>query len=674
VDLEEGLSKEWILGNGLGGYSSSTIIGCNTRKYHGLLVAALEPPVNRRVLLSKLEEEVEVDGRVYELSTNEYPGAVHPQGYRHVSSFKLDPFPTTVHTLGEMRVSKKVFTLHRHNAVVITYSFNNPGEREMLLRARPLITSRGIHELGIRLKPETRSWQSKVLSYFNDSFLGLGCSDGAWQPSELPEDERWYRSLSYRRERERGYSWMEDLYCPGEFLFEACGTAELHILASGGKRGEEEVFKELYRRGGSHYTALYKEEGKRIEELKARFHETAKVDRSELDILAIAADSFIVEKRSLNGRSVIAGYHWFADFGRDTFIALPGLTLVTGRFEDAREILSAYTRALQKGLLPNTFSELDGTPVYNSADAPLWFIYAVQKYLEYTGDRGFVKKLQPAMESIVQGFISGNGLAQAESDCLISIPDAKKAVTWMDVKIDSQPATPRHGKVVELNALWLNDLRFLWELTGVERYNDLAAKVEESFQIFWNRERRCLYDHIHGDVRCSAIMPNQIFSVSLPYSALTKRRARAVVDAVEKELLTPYGLRSLEKGSEGYRPVYEGDQVSRDLAYHHGVVWSWLIGPFTTAYVKVRSRSDRSRREAEKLLKPLMLHIADAGVGSISEIFDAEPPYKPRGCISQAWSVGELLRAWCEDVLEVERPCAGASLKSRSQALFSTAL
>jgi predicted glycogen debranching enzyme len=650
MDFEKGIQGEWLVANGVGGYSSSTILGCNTRKYHGLLVASLEPPVKRNVLLSKIDEEIIVDGETHQLSTNEYQNALHPRGYENLRSFELNPFPIFTYQILGITVRKKIFSVHGLNAAVITYQISNPAEHDVKFKAEPFITSRGIHFIGNPRAMEFSNGKDEVLAETEETILGIGCYPGNWQPSGFSQSENWYKNFHYRRERERGYPSDEDLYTPGEFLFATKKTAHLNVLVLGGGRSSKDIFPRLFKKKQAYYDSLYEKEKKRIENQLENFHEKTKISNDRFDPLVVAADSFIVERQKPRGRSIIAGYPWFSDFGRDAFIALPGLTLITGRFEDAKKIISTFNEAIIQGLVPNNFSE-DGVPHFNGVDASLWFIYAVQKYLEYSGDQAFVKKLLPSLKAVVNGFIRGNNLAAVQEDGLISVSNKPLALTWMDVNIHDQHATPRYGKVVEINALWFNSLRFLGELIeDSEEFDRLATKVQTSFEIFWNPEKNCLFDFIYRDLKDDYIRPNQIFSLSLPYSPLDKKRGRAVVSVVMKELLTPFGLRSLERKSASYRAEYAGDSEHRDLAYHQGTVWSWLLGPFITAYVKVNDRSHKSRLEAESILNPILSHISVAGLGSISEIFDGSPPHKPKGCISQAWSVGEILRAYFEDI------------------------
>ncbi len=649
MEYRRGIDREWLIGNGLGGYSSSTVLGCNTRKYHGLLVASLDPPVKRRVLLSKLEEEIEVDDKIIRLSTNEYTGAVYPEGYKILDSFDSSPFPIFNFTAGDITISKSLFSLHGFNAVVFSYEVQNPQSCNLSLRIRPLITSRGIHEIGASQKMHIEDHGNKFYSSTGETFLGLGSFPGIWMASSLGEGERWYRNILYRLESERGYPASEDLYCPGEFVVYSGGNTRLFILAAGGGVDERRTFDRFFKKSESHYAGLQTKELDRINKLADRFRGISGFNESLMP-LAVSSDSFVVRRDKPSGKSIIAGYHWFSDFGRDTFISLPGLLLVPERFDAARDVISTYGDSVRDGLVPNNFSE-DGEPNYWGVDSSLWYVYAVQKYLEYSGDLEFVNMILPRLEEILEGYLRGNALAKADGDGLLSVERVEFASTWMDVNLDGSQATPRYGRVVEINALWYNSLRFMSGLdTDLSFYPDAAKSVKKNFSVFWNKNMKCLFDFISSDTVDDSIRPNQIFAVSLPYSPLDRKTAKSVVSTVEDRLLTPYGLRSLDPNHPGYHPVYSGDTQSRDSAYHQGTVWSWLLGPYISAYLRV-NKSKSARNKAKTLLNPIIAHLSDAGIGSISEIFDGDPPHTPRGCISQAWSVGEILRAWYEDIL-----------------------
>ncbi len=646
MNFEDGISKEWVLGNGLGGYSSSTIIGCNTRKYHGLLVAAIEPPLKRKVLLSKLEEEVECDGKRWSLSTNEYVGGISPHGHEYMRSFKLDLLPVSVYDAGGVSVEKTISTVRGCNAVVVSYAISGPEDSEAIFKVRPFITSRGIHEIGCKAVLEISHGRSYLVSCSEAETLAVKSEGGVWHPSKLGEAEQWYRNFHFRSESERGYPSVEDLLCPGEFNFKADAPKTVSIIAAAGKDTlpPESIFRQMR---GRHEI---EKNQKRLRGITADFRSRTGINNHSLELLALAADSVIVKRIRPSGRSILAGYHWFSDFGRDVFISLPGLSLVTGRFKDARDIILSFSRHIAGGLVPNNFSE-DGQPHFGGVDASLWFLYAVQKYLQYTGDIRFVEDLKETMESVINGFIDGNRFASADKDGLISITDRGHALTWMDVDMGGHQPTPRYGKVIEINALWYNALRFLSGIGLGEEYSDIADKAQTNFSKFWNEESSCMFDFVSDDIKEGSIRPNQIFAVSMPYTPIGIDMAEKIVDRVKEHLLTPYGLRSLSPKNSPYKTRYMGDSISRDLAYHQGTVWSWLIGPFITAYVRVSKGSKQSRKEAEEFLAPLLKHVDEVCVGSVSEIFDGSAPHLPRGCVSQAWSVAEILRSYYEDVL-----------------------
>jgi predicted glycogen debranching enzyme len=630
---EEGIRKEWIVPNGLGGYASSTIFGANTRKYHGLLLASLSPPVDRWLLLSKLEEIIAGD-RSYQLSTNRYPGVVHPRGFKFLERFDLDYFPTFIYKVKGFTVEKKVFTIHGHNATVVSYEVEGKGE----MKSRPLVNCRRIHS-NLHLKAIAWGFQEKrgkkrvsLRPNYPHSPALILASDLA----EFSGKGDWYRNMVYEVERERGYDDREDHYCPGEFSIEIEGRTKFHILAVGGRKVEGE-FARLYSRNPEDYDEMLEKERRRKEEL-------ARGRKPAVRALTTATDAFIVKRGKR--KSIIAGYHWFDEWGRDAMISLPGLTLVTKRYEDAKQVLRTFAEASKGGIIPNRFSE-QGMPEYNTADASLWFVYAVQKYLEYTEDYEFVRELWPFLTGIIKAYEKGTEGIRMEKDALIY---SSPQLTWMDTKIGDWVITPREGKAVEINALWYNALRFMEDLAkqfdrDYSKYKSLAELVKKNFnEQFWNEEEGCLYDVI-GRFKDASIRPNQIFAVSLPHSMLSKEKEKKVMSKVEEELLTPYGLRSLSPKDSDYKGAYLGDQLTRDLSYHQGTVWPWLLGPFVTAYVKVRGK-----KGVEKLLSALFEHLSDAGIGTISEIFDGDAPHKPKGCISQAWSVAEILRCYFEDV------------------------
>jgi predicted glycogen debranching enzyme len=456
--------------------------------------------------------------------------------------------------------------------------------------------------------------------------------------------------MYYPREEERGENPLEDHFCPGYFevLLEPGEVKEFSFCAS------IEDLSPVYCHSGPD---LLEKERERLNRL---------LDASGLPDdfsrrLALSADSFIVRRRSTGAKSIIAGYHWFNDWGRDTMIALPGLTLATGRYADAREILKTFARYCREGLIPNMFPDAMGEPLYNSVDASLWFFNAVHKYLQYTGDTAFVlKEIYPVLKDIAGWYIKGTRFnIKMDEDGLILAGAPEMQLTWMDAKVDGWVVTPRQGKPVEISALWYNALVILEGLASVAGeafpHRGLSQKIKKSFEEkFWCREGGYLYDVIDGEKADAGFRPNQVIALALPHSPVDPQRAGIILGRVWQELYATYGLRSLSYYDPAYRGVYGGDRLSRDGAYHQGTAWSWLMGPFITAYRKAHRYSAASRKQAEYFISPFKDHLASHGLGHISEIFDGNDPVVPRGCIAQAWGTAELLRAYVEDVLEAK--------------------
>jgi predicted glycogen debranching enzyme len=646
ANLEEARGREWLETNGLGGFASSSIAGLNTRRYHGLLVAATRPPVGRLVLLSKLEETLIIDGRRYELSANQYPGVVHPQGHKYLRGFRLDPFPVFTYSVEGVELEKAVFMVQGENTTVVLYDVKADGDArgDVQLEARPLVAFRDYHStthengaLDEEVNAEDalltiRPYQDLPALYFAHDAEAV---DGArW----------WNRSLEYSAERGRGLDFQEDLFSPFALKFDMRARTRAAVIASTERRDARDA--EGYRRA----------EVARRASLPARSPSSEELVRA----LTAAADSYVVARGG--GKTVIAGYHWFSDWGRDTMIALPGLTLLTGQAEVAESILLEFARHVDRGMLPNRFPDAGEAPEYNTADATLWFFEAVRALLKYTNDYEFVRlNLYGVLKEIVEQHERGTRYQiHVDEDGLLFAGEAGVQLTWMDARVAGREITPRTGKPVEIQALWHNALRVMESLSrefgfneDERKYGASAAKARASFnQQFWNEAAGCLYDVVNGDGRDASIRPNQIIAASLTHSMLPEERARRVVEVVERELLTPYGLRSLARGDARYVGRYEGGPESRDAVYHQGTAWAWLLGPFITAYVKSHGRSAGSKRQAAAWLAPLVGHLKDAGLGHVSEIFDGDAPHTPRGCVAQAWSVAEILRAAVEDVFE----------------------
>jgi glycogen debranching enzyme len=593
---DEAVKHEWLETNGLGGFASSTIIGLNTRRYHGLLTAATKPPVGRVLLLSKLEETLIVNGQRFPLSANRYPGVIHPQGFQYLVDFRLDPFPTFTYRAGGVELIKRVFMVQGENTTVIEYDI--PADCQLELQ--PLIAFRDYHgttheNAALNRTVQTTATRATVQPYPDLPPLHLTHNASTIDTSH----QDWFRNFEFTEEQARGLDFREDLFNPFTLTFTA---NKARVVAS----------------TVEHQPPLPP---------RATFKTT----------LEKAADQFIVKRGEF--KTIIAGYHWFSDWGRDTMIALPGLTLTTGRYQIAKDILKAFAACISEGMLPNRFPDAGETPEYNTVDATLWFFEAIRAYLEKTNDPAFAEELTPKLEDIIAWHIKGTryGIGVDPEDGLLHCGQPGVQLTWMDAKVGGWVVTPREGKPVEIQALWYNALRILQDLTKNPKYAEMAAKARDSFNAkFWNAEAQCLLDTDTD----AAIRPNQIFAVSLPHSMLPKDKARAVVEKVKQELLTPMGLRTLARTDPDYRGTYAGGPRDRDGAYHQGTVWPWLIGPF------LRARRRTHPEDTTNYLQPL-LDYAEAN-GQLPEIADGDWPHTARGCIAQAWSVAEVLGSLME--------------------------
>jgi predicted glycogen debranching enzyme len=610
--------------------------------------------VGRFVLLSKLEETLIIDGRRYELGTNRYPGVIHPVGFQYLKQSRLDPFPTFTFGVETTEVEKKVFMVQGENTTVIQYRVKGKVAR-LQLEIRPLIAFRDYHSLtnengALNGTIEEQQGQISVSPY-----AGLPTLYLANNADEIESTGHWYRNFEYEAERERGLDFQEDLFNPYVLFFDLSSEPKATIVASTESHdvdaAEEYREREISRRQDNALRSL--------------------VGDDFVTSLAGAADQYIVSRGEQ--KSVIAGYHWFSDWGRDTMIALSGLTLPTGRYDVARSILRTFAEHVDRGMLPNRFPDAGETPEYNTVDATLWFFEAARAYLAYTGDLDFVRQeLYSVLTDIVSWHLRGTRFGiKVDSAGLLNSGEPGVQLTWMDAKVGDWVVTPRRGKPVEIQALWYNAVCTMEDIAGClgdetarKRYNNMAALTKWSFnRLLWNEKGGYLYDVVNGGAPDASIRPNQVFAVSLPHSMLSPERAKQVVSVVQQHLLTAYGLRTLAPSDPQYRGRYTGDGGNRDGAYHRGTVWPWLMGPFITAYIKVNGGSDAARRQAEAWLAPLKDHLTDAGLGHISEIFEGDPPHRPVGCIAQAWSVAEILRTTLEDIYAIRPQDAAFSLE-----------
>ena len=643
TNLAEATAREWLETNGIGGFASATLCGMNRRRYHALLTAATKPPVGRMVLLSKLEETLIVDGTRYDLSTNQYDGAVHPRGFEAIASFRLDPFPITNFRVGEVELEKSVFMVDGRNATVVQYALvSAPKKTSITLELRPLIAFRDYHGTTHENDAIEKGFEQSDGKVILHPYRGVPDLYLSHNAEAVRSEGFWYRNFIYQTERERGLDDREDLFNPLVLTFALARKSPATVIAA-----TEDIV-------ASDAAKFRKSE-------LARRKQIAASGPSE-DLLAaqltLAADQFLA-RRGENW-TVLAGYPWFTDWGRDTMIALPGLTLFTGRTDIARGILLSFAESVSEGMLPNRFPDQGETAEYNTVDASLWFFEAVRAYLAATGDIALVRdRLFPVLSDILDWHIRGTryGIRMLDNG-LLNAGEPGVQLTWMDAKIGDWVVTPRSGKPVEIQALWFNALKIMEELARdlgkpeeQKRYRNIAALTQHTFnRVFWNDKTGCLYDVVNGGAPDASIRPNQVFAVSLPHSMLMPERARAVVEVVEQELLTPYGLRSLSPKDPKYRPRYEGNAFERDSAYHQGTVWPWLLGPFISAYIKVNGGTKAAREQGRVWLQPLASYMADQGVGQVPEVFDGSAPHRAGGCFAQAWSVAELLRALCMDI------------------------
>ncbi len=660
-DLAVAEKKEWLATNSIGGYASGTVANLLTRRYHGLLIAALKPPLGRTLLVAKLDETATYDGRAYPLFANRWAsGVVEPEGFRHVERFHLEgAMPVWTFALADAILEKRIWMKQGENTTYVQYRFRR-GSSPIALSARPLVNYRDYHGA-----TRGAGWQMHIEPV--EHGLRVVAFDGATpfyllsDRAEAVPSHDWHINFSLSVEQYSGFEGVEDHLCVGEFRAALQPGESLTFVLS--TESEPDLDGE----------AAYVER----RDYERRILSQAPAAPELFQPLILAADQFVVRRPMPDdpeGRTIIAGYHWFGDWGRDTMISLPGLALATGRADVARSILRTFARFVDRGMLPNRFPDEGETPEYNTVDATLWYFEAIRAYHAATGDDDLVRELYPVLRDIVDWHMRGTryNIHVDPGDGLLYAGEPGVQLTWMDAKIGDWVVTPRTGKPVEINALWHNALRIMAEFakmvggdfvggdssrrqsasgrsaSGDASYSDLADRVKSSFSRFWYATGNYCFDVIDGPGgNDSSLRPNQLFAVSLPHSPLDAERQRAVVDVCARHLLTSHGLRSLAPNHPDYAGRYGGDAYHRDAAYHQGAVWGWLIGPFVSAHLRVYGDPEL----AWSYLQPLARHLADHGLGSIGEIFDGDAPFTPRGCIAQAWSVAEVLRV----LREIER-------------------
>jgi predicted glycogen debranching enzyme len=648
LELAEG--REWLVTNGLGGFASGTVAGTSTRRYHGLLMAALQPPTDRTLLVAGVDETARYGGNSFALGTNRWlSGSVSPSGYLLMESFHLEGTkPVWSYALGDALLEKRVWMKQGENTTFVEYTLAR-GNSGVEIEGKILVSYRDFHATthgdGWQMKIEPVDKGMRVLAFEGAKPFYLRSATAVFEARH-----EWYRDFLLPEERERGLDDHEDRLMAAVFRGKLAVGEKLSLVFS--TEAQALLDTEQAR------TLQSNHEIKLFQTWQKKHGTVAKTPADDepgwLWQLVLGADQFVV-KRALpedsEGMSIIAGYPWFGDWGRDTMIALPGLTLPLGRPEIARKILESFARYVDGGMLPNNFPDRGGVPGYNTIDAAMWYFEAVRQYYETTQDVELVKKLFPVLAGIVDAHVSGTryNIKVDPGDALLYGGSPEVQLTWMDAKIGDWVVTPRIGKPVEINALWINALNTMAEFAqllarpGVG-YVKLKEKAEKNFQKFWNPARNCCFDVIDGrDASAdAALRPNQIFCVSLPVSALTRAQRKSVVDIVGRELLTSFGLRSLGPEEAGYKGNYGGGPRDRDAAYHQGTVWGWLLGPFALAHYKVYGDAVG----AQSFLEPLGRSIYAAGLGSISEIFGGDAPFPATGCFAQAWSVAEVFRVW----------------------------
>ena len=647
-DLSAAESREWLVTNGIGGYASGTIAGSQTRRYHGLLVAALQPPVGRTQLVSAIDEIVHYAGADFFLATHRWAsGAVDPKGFLLLEDFHLEgSTPVWTYALADALLEKRVWMCQGENTTYIQYTLVR-GSSALEMELKALVNYRDFHSLthagDWRMNIAPVEHGVRVLAFDGATPFYLKSSASTCEPHH-----EWYLACYFAEETERGLDDREDR------LFAALFRAKLEVGSSVTLVATTEAAASLDGESARAERAYH--DVRLFQEWQAKNEALVEASPRWLRQLILAADQFIV-KRSLSeepdGRSVIAGYHWFGDWGRDTMVALPGLTLATGRPDVAKQILLAFSRYVDGGMLPNNFPDAGSKPEYNTVDAALWYFESIRQYFEATQDEVTLRKLFRVLAGMADAHIAGTryNIHMDLADELLYAGERGVQLTWMDAKIGDWVVTPRTGKPVEINALWINALETMAGFARLlskpsDAYEKLAVQAKKSFQRFWNADRNCCFDVIDspGIGNDASLRPNQIFAVSLPVSPLTAEQQKAVVDVCARHLLTSHGLRSLAPAEAGYSGHYGGNPRDRDAAYHQGTVWGWLLCPFALAHYRVY----HNREAALRFLEPLGRQIHAAGLGTLSEIFDGDAPFTPRGCIAQAWTVAEVLRAWQE--------------------------
>jgi predicted glycogen debranching enzyme len=639
--LQHCFSLEWLESNALGGYSSSTILNGHTRRYHGLLVTAVSTTAERFVLLSNIEDIFIQNDKSSRLTAYQFPNYIEPGAFDALIDFELNTHPIFRYQLAETIIIKEIIMVRHENTVLIKYTINTQDDFE--LKIRPFLAMRNFHNLrraDESFMLELRNTENQLCISSSLDLPNLYFQTN--HKTNFTADTNWYYQFEYMQEQNRGFDCHEDLLTPGIIHFIGKGKTEFIFSCS----------TELQK---SNLTHKFQQEQKYRQSQKSsqKKFPLSRLETNALQFLIKPETSQFLTKPETPQNSLIAGYHWFGEWGRDTMISLPGLTLASGKEHESLAILQRFAAYEKQGIIPNFIGKNAEETAYDSVDTSLWFCWAVQQYITWTKNYRFIKKyIWPALKNIITSYQLGTLYdIKMQDNGLISAGNPKIKLTWMDAVVHQQPITPRNGAAVEVNALWYNALCFIQQLA--QYYEDpIAAQlaalmklVKTSFcEVFWNESKSCLYDFVNANENNEAIRPNQIFAISLPFSPLSPIMAKKIVTVVTEHLLTPYGLRTLSPQDPHYIGQCSGDAIQRDSAYHMGTVWPWLLGHYGTALLKTISNS----KEVVNVLAPcftaLKNHLYAAGLGTISEIFDGDAPHAPQGAISQAWSVAEFIR------------------------------
>ena len=665
LNLEQGLDREWIITNGIGGYSASSIIGANNRNYHGLLIAALTPPARRFLIVSKVDESLEIRGRKYNLYTNVGKEFIS-KGYEYQETFEKDYIPTFTYKIGKVEITKKICMEYGKNLVGIYYKIKNGASKAKLTLA-PIMNFRDFHTVNTNhqyeLKQEYKDRKAKiVIDGHSETPIYMITSEGKY----IPHQNDSFKKMFYLEEEKRGFCGEEDHVIPGRYEIEikAKEEKEISFICSLEENIEEKNVKNLIKNEVQRLDKII-ENTDLIENKDKKTKKELQKDEL-IKNLVIATDNFVVNRPNFGLHTLIAGYPWFLDWGRDTCIAFEGIVLLTKRYDIAKEIIKTMTRDVKYGLVPNGYSGYDNRPLYNSVDASLLLFEAVNKYLKYTGDYQFIKEeIYPVLENVIESYCKGIDVSEnniyLDIDGLIVSGTENTQNTWMDVKFAGKAVTPRNGKAVEVNSLWYNANKIMEKLSikfghliSAKRYKELAKQCKKAFEEkFYNQENKCLYD-VLGD---SKIRPNQLFALSLTYPVLepNSEKAKNIIKIVEKKLLNSYGLKTLAKGEPNYVEIYEGNEEHRDTSYHQGITWTWLLGLYYNALKNqlnaTKDKDEKNELEtkiekfANKTEKTFKKELYENGcIGSIAEIYDSIKPQLPKGAFAQCWSIGEIFR------------------------------